>query len=149
MKVLFDANVVLDFILERKPFHESGIALVSKVENGLIEGYICANSVTTIEYIVAKDTSRLTARKAIKHVMAIFKNAEVNRKTLDLALDSPFSDFEDAVIYQSGLGVGVDAVVTRDAKGFKKSEIPVYSPEDLYALILEVSENEKDNWRIT
>ncbi|MCA9425614.1 MAG: PIN domain-containing protein [Candidatus Omnitrophica bacterium] len=147
MKVIFDTNVVLDCLLKRKPFHEISAWLMNRVEGGLLDGSLCANSITTIEYLIAKNVGRSTAKRAIKHLLAVFEIAEVNKAILDSAIVSPLADFEDTVIYQSGLGVGVDAVVTRDAKGFKKSEIPVYSPEDLYALILEVNENEKENAR--
>jgi len=40
MRVLFDTNVILDVLLDRKPFSKPASNLLSKVENGEITGVI-------------------------------------------------------------------------------------------------------------
>jgi predicted nucleic acid-binding protein len=135
LKILFDTNVVLDVLLDRRPHVRTAIALMSGVERGQLEGYLCANSVTTIEYLTTKTLDRVAARKAVKSLLAIFRIAEVNQATLVLALDLSFTDFEDAVLYQAGVGAGVDAVVTRNGRDFKNAELPIYSPQELFGLL--------------
>ena len=46
-------------------------------------------------------------------------------KIIDLALDSDFNDFEDAIQYYSAIENGIDLIVTRNLKDFKSSKIPV------------------------
>jgi predicted nucleic acid-binding protein len=57
--------------------------------------------------------------------------ASVNRLVLEDALDSGFLDFEDAVLHAAAMHCGVQAIVTRDEKGFNKAQIAIYSPEAL------------------
>jgi predicted nucleic acid-binding protein len=52
MKVLLDINVVLDFFLERKPFFEDIKNIFVAIEEGKIEGYLCASSIDTIHYLI-------------------------------------------------------------------------------------------------
>ena len=42
MKVLFDTNIILDVLLDRKPFSEHASHLMSKVERSEINGFLCA-----------------------------------------------------------------------------------------------------------
>jgi len=51
MKILFDTNVILDVLLERKPFVKSALYLLSKVERSEINGFLCATTITTIYYL--------------------------------------------------------------------------------------------------
>ncbi len=59
-------------------------------------------------------------------MLALFSIADVNRKTLVAAIESDFSDFEDAVLYQAGVQVDVDGFVTRNIKDFILAEWSIY-----------------------
>ena len=135
MNILFDTNVVLDVMLDRVPFSEPASHLLSLVEQGDITGFICATTVTTIHCLATKDLGKDHAQNQIKNLITLFDIAPVNRPVIEDALKSKFSDFEDAVIYQSARHVGVEAIVTRDIKGFKKSELPIYSPTEILKII--------------
>ncbi len=113
MKVLFDTNVILDVLLKREPHAEVAIKLLSAVENKFIQGYLCATTVTTIDYLLAKTIGKQLAKEHITSLLSLFLIAEVNDKTLKAALDSDFNDFEDAVLYYAGHNVNIDCVVTR------------------------------------
>lgn len=135
MKVLFDANVILDVLLDREPFFENSARLVSLVEQEIIEGYLCATTITTLDYLVARSLGRDNARSAINKILNLFKIAEVNKKVLLLSAESSFKDFEDAVQYYSGKFESVDAIVTRNIRDFERAEYPVYSPEELWGVV--------------
>jgi len=51
MKVLLDTNVVLDAIVNRKPFYHDAQKVIDLIHENKLEGYITANSVTDIYYI--------------------------------------------------------------------------------------------------
>jgi len=59
VKVLFDTNIILDVLLNREPFVELSASLVSLVEAGEIKGYLCATTLTTIDYLISKSQTRL------------------------------------------------------------------------------------------
>lgn len=135
MKVLFDTNIVLDVLLGREPYLDNAIALFDAVEKQIIQGYLCATTITTIDYLATKSLGKVGSKMAITKLLELFVIAEVNRRTLTDALLSDFSDFEDAVLFHAGLDAGVDTVVTRNSKDFKTAELPIYSPEELLQLI--------------
>ena len=135
MKVLFDTNIILDVLLDRKPFVEFSSGLVSFAENKVIEGYLCATTITTIDYLVAKIHGRKRAKLIVHKLLGIFQIAEVNKDVLLLSTDSKFSDFEDAVQHFAGQLASVDSIVTRNNADFKQAEYPVYSPDELWGII--------------
>ncbi|MCW9708203.1 PIN domain-containing protein [Fodinibius salsisoli] len=128
MKVLFDTNVLLDVFLERRPFFESSSQVLGLTEKGKIEGWIGGTTVTTIYYLLNKALSREKAEKHIKSVLKIFYVSNINRVVLEDALTSGFKDYQDAVLYQSAIHANLDAILTRNQRDFKSSDLPVYSP---------------------
>ena len=54
MKILIDTNIILDFLLDRVPFIENAIKLMKTIDEGKIQAYITANSITDIVYIARK-----------------------------------------------------------------------------------------------
>jgi predicted nucleic acid-binding protein len=135
LKIVFDTNVILDVLLAREPHLKLSETLFCEVERGNIQGYLCATTITTIDYFLAKASNRETAKITIDKLLRLFSIAEVNSSVLKKSLDLDFSDFEDAVLYQSGVNVGVDGFVTRNKKDFKTALLPVYTPSELLELI--------------
>jgi len=135
MNILFDTNVVLDVMLDRTPFSAPAGHLLSLVEQGEISGLICATTVTTIHYLATKIVGKEQTQNQIRNLMILFDIAPVNRPVIEDALKSKFSDFEDAVIYQSASHAGAEAIVTRDIKGFKKTKLPIYSPTEMLIIL--------------
>lgn len=136
MRVLFDTNVILDFMLDRRPFSIAAAQVLVAVEENAVQGYLCATTVTTLHYLARKVLGSDQARVEIKKVMALFEIAPVNRAVLDKALSATvFNDFEDAVLYEAACHVGADAIVSCDLHGFKRAKLPIYSPDALFALL--------------
>jgi len=67
----------------------------------------------------------------------------VNRTVIEDALISTFPDFEDAVLYQAARHAGAKAIVTRDLKGFKRSELPIFRPDEMLTA-LQLSNTQDD-----
>ncbi len=131
MKILFDTNVVLDLLLDRKLFVDSAQKLFDEVESGNIEGYLGATTITTLDYLLTKSLSAKEASHIIKKLLKLFEIAPVNRLVIEDALDSGFPDFEDAVLHAAAVHCGAQAIVTRDEKGFPKAQLAIYAPEAL------------------
>jgi predicted nucleic acid-binding protein len=135
LKIVFDTNIVLDVLLIREPYAQMSINLFDAVVNKEIEGYLCATTVTTIDYLVAKRQDKQRARELVRRLLELFSVTEVNEAVLAKAVNSDFSDFEDAVVYQASCYAGVDSIVTRNGKDFKTALLPIYSPDELWQLI--------------
>ena len=135
MKVLFDTNVILDVLLDREPYVRDSAGIMSRVETGEISGWLCATTVTTLFYLVAKAADATTALAEVQSLLSLFEIAPVNRPVLERAIALGFSDFEDAVLHEAARQIDAKAIVTRNTKDFNKAEIPVYTPEELTEIL--------------
>ncbi|WP_029523038.1 PIN domain-containing protein [Persephonella sp. KM09-Lau-8] len=135
MRVLIDTNVILDLLLDRKPFSKQSALLISKVEKGEFTGVLCAITITTIYYLVRKSLDKKEAEKSIDLIFSLFEMATVNRTVLETARKLDFNDFEDAVIYASAIHSNCDVLITRNMKNFKADDIPIYEPEEFLNIL--------------
>ncbi len=139
MKVLFDTNIILDVLLDRKPFADYAALLMSKVEESEINGVLCATTVTTIYYLLSKYLDKKTAIISINSIMGLFEVASVNRIVIESALKLKFTDFEDSVLHESAKHTGVKYIITRNIKDFKNAEIPVFTPAEFLSVLKSLS----------
>jgi len=135
LRILFDTNIVLDVLLNRKGFVEISSSLVGMVENNNIDGYLCATTITTLDYLISKAINRKQAKIEIQKLLTLFKIADVNSIVLKLSINSEFDDFEDAVQYYSGEYCEVDGLVTRNTKDYKNTDLPIYTPDELWGIV--------------
>ena len=63
MNILFDTNVVLDVLLDHKPFSAPASVIFSWVEAGEFIGFLGATTVTTIFYLATKVVGKKQAEK--------------------------------------------------------------------------------------
>jgi predicted nucleic acid-binding protein len=135
LRVLVDTNVVLDVLLDRKPFAEAAAQVLALVEESRIEGFLCATTVTTIDYLIAQALAPAQAHAALQRLLDLFEIAPVNRPVLEQALRSDVSDFEDAVLEQSARLVSADVITTRNLKDFAKSSVTAFDPPELLSAV--------------
>jgi predicted nucleic acid-binding protein len=128
-RVLFDANVVLDVLLDRQPHADASAAAWAGIEAGGAEGMLAAHSITTIHYLLRKDIGNVKATRAVSSILKIFRIAAVDGSVLQEALQLTFSDFEDAVTAAAARLAGCECIVTRDPKGFRGSPVRSLTPE--------------------
>lgn len=130
MRVLFDTNIVLDVLLARPPFVGPASELFGLVEQSRIEGFLCATTITTVDYLLLQSLSRSDAQQALRKLMALFEIAPVNRVVLEEAFKSKLTDFEDAVLDQAGRLAGAEVVVTRNQKDFRHASLKILGPDE-------------------
>jgi predicted nucleic acid-binding protein len=135
MRLLFDTNVVLDVLLDRRRFAEASARSWAAVETGVAEGLLAAHAVTTIHYLVRKELGNSQAARIISSLLGVFGVAAVNQEVLEEALRSPSPDFEDAVTAAAARCAGCDCIVTRDPKGFRGSTVRALTPEAVMPIL--------------
>jgi predicted nucleic acid-binding protein len=131
--VLLDTNVVVDLLLERQPFLADAEAIILQVEDGKLKAYLCANSLTTIDYLVSDLLGKAASRVQMKRLLEYFDIAHVNRAVLHEAAHSGMKDFDDAVIVASAASSGVPTIITRNGKDFRDCALQIYSPRQWLA----------------
>lgn len=140
MKVLFDTNVVLDVLLAREPHVHLAARLLNLVDRDLVEGYLCATTVTTLHYLAERSVGRKRARQHLENLLEMFEVASVDRSVLEGALAIGFDDYEDAVLHEAARASGLGGIVTRNVKDFRNATVPIFDPGRLLAAVLAAHE---------
>jgi predicted nucleic acid-binding protein len=125
-RIFLDTNVLLDFVLDRKPFSDQIEELISFQYSHKQKLFASALSFANLAFVV---------RKAGKDPVDIIQNflewinlVNLTKNEFELSCKSNFKDFEDALQFYSALSVKADVIITRNAKDFAPSTIPVNSP---------------------
>lgn len=135
LKVMFDLNIILDVLQERKEFYEFSARLLADAETGHIQGWLAAHSVTTLFYLVAKDRSPEQARVVLTSLLQFLKIAPVDQQTIEQALNLPYRDYEDSVQMISAMQIQADYLLTRNPRDFQPAPIAVIQPAELLAIL--------------
>lgn len=134
-KVFLDSDVILDFLLERKPFFSSAFEIFNLAANHQIHLVTSSLAFANIYYIFQKEMSDLEARKSLRKLQIIVDVLNVDGKMINLALDSVFKDFEDAIQYYCALEEQVEALITRNKKDYKEAEMAIMSPYEFLSAV--------------
>ncbi len=130
--ILLDANIVIDFLLEREPGLQATKELVRKCTDGTFDAYIAFHTVSIVSYILRKK-DRETAREYLRLLCDIFSIASATTEDVRSAIDMDdlFPDLEDCLQYKCAKHIGAEYIVTRNVKDFSGSDIQVMIPEAL------------------
>jgi len=134
-RILFDTNVVLDVLLDRRPHVEASAAAWAAVETGACEGMLAAHALTTIHYLVRKELASGKARRIVSAILRVFGVAAVDGAVVSRGAGIASVDFEDAVTAAAALMAGCDYIVTRDPRGFRGSPVRPLTPEAVTPLL--------------
>lgn len=127
-KILIDSDICLDTITGRMPYQESADRLLGYIEDEDVIGIISSESFSNMFYILRKLSSSKKALEQIKKLRLLVGVGSIKESTIDSALHSGWSDFEDAIQHFCAIENKCDAIITRNISDFKDSEIPVYTP---------------------
>ncbi len=134
---LIDINVLLDVLARREPFVADALGVWTAAESGRIQAMVCADSFTTIHYLVRRASSHQKAMRAMRLIREVFDVAAVDDGVIERAIESPLGDFEDAVQYESAIWARADCIVTRDVDDFRTAKLPVLTPAGFCAALHE------------
>ena len=134
-RILLDVNVVLDVLLDRRPFVDSAAAIWTAAEEGAAEGVLAAHALTTLHYLNTKAVGSRMASYTTEALLSVFDVAAVDKAVLGDAVQLGWPDFEDAVTAAAARRSRCDVIVTRNPRDFKRSPVRVLSPSEAAAWI--------------
>ena len=132
-RILLDVNVVLDVLLDRRPFANASSAVWSAIEEGTAEGLLSAHAVTTLHYLNARAVGGAAAGETTEALLSVFDVAPVDEGVLRDAVALRWEDFEDAVTAAAARQSRCDVLVTRNPRDFRKSPVRVMAPAEAAA----------------
>jgi predicted nucleic acid-binding protein len=125
--IYLDTNIIIDIFAARAPHDLAAIELYRLAKENKIKIYISAESYTTIYYLLR--INKITHNKCLLLFQDLLKTTSViatDENIINKAINIGFDDFEDGVQFISAkTNPKISLIVTRDKKGFKKSDIPV------------------------
>jgi len=128
--IFIDTDVVLDFLLNREPLSTSVAIILTLSEQGKINAYISPLTISNCYNILRKLASHKKVVTNLRKLLVITNIASISKQDVILALNSKFSDFEDALQHFSAISHSkIDVILTRNVRDFKNSEVPVMTPE--------------------
>lgn len=133
--VFIGSDILLDALLNRAPFNREAIALLELVHNRTLLGFTSSIAFINTHYFLGKNEllrhGKLDIMKKLKKDISIIN---VDERIIDYALESKFSDFEDAVQYYAAKSAGCECIITKNSKHYKYANIPVLNAEQLINL---------------
>lgn len=128
-KVFVDTDVCIDLLSGRKPFNKAAEVFFSLSDLGKLKIFVSSISFANIDYVLRSQYSVSNSRKILAKFKTLFTVLAVDDKTIELAIASDFSDFEDAIQYSCAIEYGLTTIVTRNIKNYKKASIRVLTPD--------------------
>jgi predicted nucleic acid-binding protein len=131
-----DTNVVFDYLGRREPNGAAAVALFQAAYDGRATLYVASLSFSHVFYTLRKQFGPLPAREALRKLAKLVRVVAVDEVVVQAALESDFTDVEDAMQYFAALAIPkLTAIVTGDPKGFKAGALSVVSPQEALQLL--------------
>lgn len=148
MRILLDANVLLDLFLARSPWDEAARMIWDLHLSGHVEAVVCAITPDNLHYIIRKEKARQVgsdpsqqqislqfAQQVISDVVTTLLVAPVDKSILQAAVALNWKDFEDAIHSACATEMALDAIVTRDKKGFESPSVQIFQPDEFLTFL--------------
>lgn len=134
-KIFVDTDIVLDLLSGRLPHFNYAAELFSLADENSIKLYVSSLTFANVNYILSRQLSAVQVRKMLLKFKTIITVLSVNDKIIELALASDFHDFEDAIQYNTAIENGINILLTRNLKDFKKAEISILTAQQFIKTI--------------
>lgn len=135
-EVYIDSDLIVDFLTDREPFCEKSAKIMNLCIENQIKGFITPLIIANVFYVLRKKIDAQELKNKLKSLLSFLDVISMNKKIILTALNSDFSDFEDALqnftVVQNS---DVQIILTRNIKDYKNSTLTVYTPNDYLNLI--------------
>lgn len=128
-RVFVDTDVILDLLAHRLPHYHFSALLFTFADMKKLE--VCTSPTVLVNtfYILRKQIGIEESKNALRKLRLLLHIVDSDDRVIDLALNSNFSDFEDAIQCYTVQEDGINTVVTRNIKDYKTSGVLVQTPE--------------------
>ncbi len=130
MKILVDANVLLDVALDRPEFVTESKQVVAWCQDSAGSAMIAWHTVSNIYYVLRGARNDTFARRFISDMLRFAGVAGGHTEGVRQALALTMNDFEDALQVAAAMSAHVEMIVTRNAGDFRNAPLPAVAPKD-------------------
>lgn len=133
MKLLIDANILLDVLQNRAPHVRDSSVIWKLCETKRVKGYVSVLTFANLVYIMRKELDPKKIEEFLHALSLIFEFVDLNASDLFRAAELNWSDFEDAVQNVTAERVRADYIITRNVRDFTKGKIVAFTPAEFIA----------------
>ncbi|MBI4764313.1 MAG: PIN domain-containing protein [Deltaproteobacteria bacterium] len=135
MNSLFiDSDILIDLLAQRE-HHVEAAALMTIIGEKKITAYTTPIVLANVDYIITKYSNKAKSRKAIRALRKMLSILPMDEKVVDMALESEFSDFEDALQYYAAEKRGIDFIITRNKRDYSKGSLKVITAQEYINMV--------------
>ena len=135
MKLLIDANVVLDVLKKREGLWKDSSLVWKLCETEQAEGYVSALTFANLVYVMRKELDPPQIQDVLKKLQLIFRFADFSAADMEKAAEMKWDDNKDAIQAATAGRIAADFIVTRNVRDFKQSKVIAFTPGELLARI--------------
>jgi predicted nucleic acid-binding protein len=134
--LFIDTDVIIDFLIDRKPFSRESAIIFTLIEQKKLKGYVSSLTFSNLYYVIRKFESHNKVISKLDSLSKMVSILKVEEQTIKSAILSGFPDFEDSIQYFCAIEFKkVDVIITRNTKDYKNSDIPIMTPGDFLKTI--------------
>ena len=137
MVLLIDANVILDYLVERQSQFYDAKCILTQCHNPHVKGYVAFHSISIIWYALRKTAIKDRRRALLEITDLLTVTGAPHEEVVNAIINENFSDFEDCLQEKCALNVSADYIVTNNVKDFKTSKVPALTPIEMLKIIVE------------
>ena len=128
--IFVDSDIVLDLLCKRQPFYPFSAEIFTLGDTKKITLFTTPLVFANMFYILRKTLGTAPAKELLRKLRMILNIIPIEARTVDLALNSDFSDFEDGLQYFAARTEKIPLLLTRNIKDYKIKGIIVQTPEE-------------------
>ncbi len=129
--LFIDTDVIIDFLIDRKPFSRETAIIFTLIEQKKLKGYASSLTFSNLYYVLRKFESHAKVISKLDSLSKLLVVLKVDDQIIRNAISSGFLDFEDSIQYYCAADYKkIEVIITRNTKDYKNSELPVITPGD-------------------
>jgi len=132
MRVLVDADVILDVALGRAPWVEASGRFLDLCQAGGVECFVAWHTISNVYYVISPKRGK-GAMEFLAGLLEFVRIAPVTHEDMLFALDQDLGDLEDAMQVAAAVSCRASRIVSRNRKHYRRSLVPAVTPARLLA----------------
>lgn len=133
MRLLIDANIVLDVLQKREPYWKDSSVIWKLCETEQAEGYISTLTFANLMYVIRRELDPAQIRDVLDKLRLIFRFADFTAADMEKAAEMGWDDFEDAIQAATAERIMADSIITRNVRDFRNSKVIAFTPSEFIA----------------
>ena len=129
-KVFIDSDIILDLVAQRNSFYDNAAKIFTLAYEKKVELYTTIVVFANVFYVLRKIRGNEESKRQLKNLRLLVHILPVNENITDMALNSTFSDFEDALQYFAAKEHNILAILTRNTRDYKVKDILIQTSEE-------------------